>query len=126
MVTYMPHRGSLSDAIKETREFDSVEDMLRWICDDHNSRIDYFAITPEEICIIPDRPDERVGWNNGFMCLFERPSEIKNFEGCKKYFGIEDEEDDDAIINDYPLGIIGTFSTDYNRKDNENDYISPT
>lgn len=121
MVIYRPHRGSLSDAMKEAIEFDSIEDMIEWICKDHNDSCNYFQITPEEIYISDYGSDERVDWHNCFICCYERPSKIKNFEGYKKYFGIVNEDDCDWVVNDQPVGVIGMFSTDYDRKVNCNE-----
>ena len=34
-------------------------------------------------------------------------------EGYKRYFGCT--EEDDWMVEDYPVGVIGMFSTDYKR-----------
>lgn len=113
MVYYRPHRGSLPDAMRESKEFESTEDMLNYICDKHNSFVDWFQITPEEIYIKEYGDDYRVGWENCFICCFERPSKIKNIDGYKRYFACTDE--DDWMKEDYPVGVIGMFSTNYDK-----------
>lgn len=113
MICYRPHRGSLASAMKELKEFESIKDMIDYICNEHNSHIDWFQITPEEICIKEYGNDDRVGWKNCFICCFERPSKIKNIKGYKRYFGCT--EEDNWMVEDYPVGVIGMFSTNYNR-----------
>ena len=113
MVCYRPHRGSLADAMRESKEFKSIKAMIDYICNEHNSHIDWFQITPEEIYIKDYGSDDRVGWRDCFICCFERPSKIKNIEGYKRYFGCT--EEDDWMVEDYPVGVIGMFSTDYKR-----------
>lgn len=113
-VYYRPHRGSLESSMRESKEFKSIKDMLNDICTDHNSCVNWFQITPDEIYISQYiHGDERVGWKNCFACCFERPSKIKNIEGYKKYFGCTDK--DDWMVKDYPIGFIGMFSTNYDK-----------
>lgn len=113
MVYYRPHRSSLADAMRESKEFESIESMLNYICNEHNSHIDWFQITPEEIHIHEYGNDYRVGWRNCFIICFERPSKIKNIDGYKRYFACTDE--DNWMKEDYPVGVIGMFSTDYSK-----------
>lgn len=113
MVCYRPHRYLLADAMAEAREFNSVSDMLQFICDEHNSLIGFWKITPEELSLAYgycDGGDPRVGWNNIHLITFERPSKIKDIHGYRKYFGIDDDKD---IRDDLPVGVIGMFTTDY-------------
>jgi len=111
MVIYRPHRSTLVDAMALAKEFETTETMIEHVCEEHNSRCDWFQITPEEIYIHPYGSDERVGWHNCFILCYERPSKIKNIEGYKRYFGITDEELTDT--DDEPCGVMGMFSTDY-------------
>ena len=114
MIYYRPHRGSLDDSMKELKKFETKNDMLEYICYEHNSRFHFFQITPEEIFIEEYGSDERVGWGNCFICCFEKPSKIKNIEGYKKYFGCS--EKDKWFANDYPTGVIGMFTIKNKRK----------
>ena len=121
MIMYRPHRGGLAEAMLESKEFYTVEDMLDWICTKHNYGTPWFKITPEELNISDYGSDERVKWHNCYIVCFERPSKIKNFEGYCRYFGIKDDPslpDDDremAIVEDIPCGVIGMFTTDYDK-----------
>ena len=36
MVIYRPHRGGLKEAMTEDKEFNSIDEMKRYICDKHN------------------------------------------------------------------------------------------
>ena len=113
-VMFRPHCGRLDDAMEEAREYNSVTEMLNEICNKHNYRIPWFTITPEELYIKKQKSgDERVGWHNLFYLTYERPSKIKNIEGYKRYFGISD--DDIVFEDDFPIGVIGMFSTDYEK-----------
>ena len=113
-VMFRPHRGGLDDAMKEAREYSSIVAMLKDICNEHNYRVPWFTITPEELYIEKQKSgDERVGWHNLFYITYERPSKIKNIEGYKKYFGISN--DDVVFGEDFPTGVIGMFSTDYEK-----------
>ena len=111
MVMYRPNRGTLSEALEQAREFDSVEAMLNHVCTEHNKEFAWFQITPEEICSERYGSDERIGWHNCFMLLFERPSKIKDIKGYQNYFRLTDEKLESMA--DEPRGVLGMFSTDY-------------
>ena len=113
-VIFRPYLGGLEDAMKEAKEYNSIMEMLNGICNEHNYRTPWFTITPEELYIEKQKSgDERVGWHNLFYLTYERPSKIKNIEGYKKYFGISN--DDVVFGEDFPTGVIGMFSTDYEK-----------
>lgn len=113
-VIFRPNRGGLDDAMKEAKEYNCVTEMLKEICNEHNHRVPWFTITPEELYIEKQKSgDERVGWHNLFYLTYERPSKIKNIEGYKRYFGISDNEM--VFEDDFPTGVIGMFSTDYEK-----------
>lgn len=122
MVIFRPHRGGLEEAMEEAMEFDSIDEMLKYICAKHNTAVPFFKIKTSDIYIKDMKDsDERVGWYNLYYLIFERWSKISNQEGYLKYFGIEenstwpDEEREECIVEDYPAGIIGMFSTDYDK-----------
>ena len=61
MVIYRPHRGGLKEAMAEDKEFNSVDEMKRYICDKHNRSISWFQIKPTDIYIQDTKSsDERV------------------------------------------------------------------
>lgn len=122
MVIFRPHRGGLKEAMKEAMEFDSIDEMLKYICAEHNAAVPFFKIKTSDIYIEDMKDsDERVGWHNLYYLIFERWSKISDQEGYLKYFGIEenptwpDEKRERYIVEDYPVGVIGMFSTDYDR-----------
>lgn len=72
MVKYRPHRGSLEDAMKEYREFSTVEEMFDFIVEDWNQ---YFMcpFTKEDLSIGEELGvDSRVGWSNTHHVLTNR------------------------------------------------------
>lgn len=111
MICFRPDREGLDEAMENMKKFETIEKMLKFICDEHNSEVDYFQITPEEIYIEDYGDDDRVGWKNCFIICFERPSKIKNIDGYKKYFNCT--EECEWIKKDFPVGVIGMFTTDY-------------
>lgn len=124
MVIFKPHRGGLEEAMAEAVEFNSIDEMLSYICNDHNKYIPYFQIKSSDIYIEKSEyGDERIKWHNLFYLMYERRSKISDYEGLLKYFGIKDDptlpddERDIYVIEDNPIGVIGTFSTNYERID---------
>ncbi len=70
-VKYRPHKGSLEDSMKETKEFKSIEEMFAYISESYNG-----LILPDDI-IISDKPfiDNRIDWKETrYVC-------IKRFDG---------------------------------------------
>ena len=41
MVIFRPHRGRLKEAMEEAKEFDSIDEMLKYICVDHNTTVPF-------------------------------------------------------------------------------------
>ena len=117
MVIFRPHRGGLKEAMEEAMEFDSIDDMLKYICVEHNTTVPFFKIKTSDIYIEDMKDsDERIGWHNLYYLIFERWSKISNKEGYLKYFGIEDEKRERYIVEDRQVGVIGMFSTDYDKQ----------
>lgn len=112
MIIFRPHRSTLSAAMALAKEFETTEDMISYVCEEHNHNCEWFQITPEEVYIHEYGSDERVNWHNCYLLCFERPSKIKNIQGYRRYFGITDEEWEETL--DEPCGVMGMFSTDYN------------
>lgn len=70
-VKYRPHKGSLEDSMRETKEFKSIEEMFAYISESYNG-----LIFPDDI-IISDKPfiDDRTNWKETrYVC-------IKRFDG---------------------------------------------
>lgn len=69
MVKYRPHRGGLAEAMAESREFETIEEMIAYIC----AEDDFFKIEPEDIIVgEPHGHDFRVGWMNVRMVTTKR------------------------------------------------------
>lgn len=106
MIIYRPHRGGLAEAMAEAKEFETEEEMKRYIYEHHKAYcldLGYpnapFEI--EDIEIDYERPieDERIGWNDEMYV-------------CVKRYGNED------YIKKYGTSqCIGMCATDYKRKE---------
>lgn len=116
-IIFRPHKGGLDESMSEAKEFANVDELLNWICEQHNCSVPWFKITPKELYIEKQNfGDARVGWNNMFFVFFERPSKIKNIRGYKKYFGLDEKDFKKRLILNRPVGVIGMFATDYNNQ----------
>ena len=55
----------------EAKEFNSIDEMKRYICDKHNRLIPWFQIKPTAIYIQDtESSDERVKWHNLFYLSY--------------------------------------------------------
>ena len=73
MIIYRPHRGSLSDAMKECRTFNNEQEMKEAIVKDLRTwpYAGYRDATTEDIHIANDGIDDpRIGWKNSKYVLF--------------------------------------------------------
>ena len=60
MIIYRPHRGSLIDAMKEAKEFETLDEMKDYIVDDWDGFIKKDDIVLSE----ETHDDNRIGWKN--------------------------------------------------------------
>lgn len=60
MIIYRPHRGSLSEAMDEAKEFKDIQEMKEFIVKEWDG---YFSV---EDIVIEGKPtnDERIGWQD--------------------------------------------------------------
>ena len=96
MVIYRPHRGSLSEAIAEAREFGSFDEMKQYIVNDEKQCFGKpgFEISDIVICEVK-RCDDRIGWKDErYVCI-------------KRYFG------EDYMEKYGTPQCIGMCATDY-------------
>lgn len=104
MIIYRPHRGLLTDAMAEAKEFETEEEMKRYIYEYHKA---YFLdlgypdapFEIEDIVIDKENPheDNRIGWNDTMHI-------------CVKRYGNEN------YIKQYGTPqCIGMCATDYER-----------
>lgn len=96
MVIYRPHCGGLAEAMAEAREFESFEDMKRYI---YEQAEDFNGIKPfeiEDIVVADDlHEDWRVGWNDS------------RHVGIKRYFN-------EDYMKKYGVPqCVGQCATDY-------------
>lgn len=107
MIIFRPNRRFLDEAMKEAKEYQSLENLLQDIALQHNNLCPFFTISIDELSIKPYGDDERVGWHDLFIISLESYDRIYDKEGYKKYFGGE--------TYNHPCGVFGFFSTDYDR-----------
>ena len=65
MIKYRPHRGSLGEAMKEAREFETTEEMKKFIMNDLNNS-GFGKLFDINDIVIGDvlGDDDRIGWKN--------------------------------------------------------------
>ena len=65
MVKYRPHRGGLAESLKEAREFESIDEMKRYILG-NLKKILGDEISLDQITIDDSKSinDDRIGWRN--------------------------------------------------------------
>lgn len=72
MIKYRPQRGSLEEAMKEYREFDTIDEMFDFIIKDWSWYI-MCPFTKEDLSIGEDLSiDSRIGWSNTHYILTNR------------------------------------------------------
>lgn len=70
MIIYRPHRGMLDEAMKETREFNTEDEMKRFIVSDWNA--DQNGLFGYDDIVIDDKEinDDRIGWKDTrYVCV---------------------------------------------------------
>lgn len=102
MIIYRPQNGSLSSAMSEAKEFDTIDDMKKYIVSNNDGLFGY-----EDIILMDDSIDDtRINWHDCKMI-------------CVKRFG------KDNYIDLYGCPqCIGYYATNYesNNKENESSY----
>ena len=92
MIKYRPHKGNLADAMKEYREFNTVEEMKKFIVDDWNNQWGH-VMDVEDIEIGESLgSDERIGWESiRYVCTKRMGDEdyIKLYD-CPQCIGMCD------------------------------------
>lgn len=73
MIIYRPHRGSLDEAMRECKEFESLDDMKKFICDQWSDMLGGQPFRADDISI-GERPinDRRIGWEDCRHVLVSR------------------------------------------------------
>lgn len=86
MIIFRPHRGSLADAMAETKEFENEEQMKEYIVKDWNGYISFDDIVIDDLVTI----DERIGWKDTrYVCTKRLGDEdyIQKY-GCPQCIGM--------------------------------------
>lgn len=93
MIIYRPHRGKLSQSIKEAKEFRNEQEMKEYIVEewDNNFSVDDIVILEEY------HDDDRIGWKNVRQVCSKRFGNTNNME----LYGVAQ--------------CIGMCSTDYSK-----------
>ena len=89
MVKYRPHRGTLDDAMLESREFNSIESMFKYIVEDWNSNIEVFDIS--DLSLTDDNgKDNRTDWKETrYICTRRMGTEKYKVPQCIGMCSIE-------------------------------------
>lgn len=89
MIKYRPHRGGLSEAMKEEKEFNSVEEMFKYIVEDWNKNLEIFKIS--DLNLSEDKgKDERIDWKEiRYICTKRIGEEVYNTPQCIGMCSIE-------------------------------------
>lgn len=61
-VLYKPIRASLDESMKELKEFDNVEELLKWLCEDYYIRCGIKMFGAEDINFSYYCYDKRIDW----------------------------------------------------------------
>lgn len=69
MIIYRPHRGSLSDALSEVKEFSTWQELKEYVALTWNS-MGFGQVTSSDVTIKDDPiEDKRIGWNDTRIVL---------------------------------------------------------
>ena len=93
MIKYRPHRGSLEDAMKEAREFETYEDMKQHVLREHTIwNTDGVTLFDLDDIVIGDvlGDDGRIGWKNvRYVCVKRYGSDdYMKLYGCPQCIGM--------------------------------------
>ena len=69
---YRPQRGGLAEAMKEVKEFDTVDELRSHVAS-HFNDISPDLVNPDDVVIDEEsRSDPRIGWGNEHMVLINK------------------------------------------------------
>lgn len=89
MIKYRPHKGSLEEAMSESKEFCSIEEMFKHIVEDWNKNIETFSI--DDLSITDDMgKDDRINWKETrYVCTKRMGTETYDVPQCIGMCSIE-------------------------------------
>ena len=84
MIIYRPHRGALVDSMAEAKEFESEEEMKRYIVEESEGIWGKPAFSVDNISIMENSyVDERIGWKDvRYVCVSRYLDEIYDVPQC--------------------------------------------
>ena len=68
-VLYRPQRGGLDESMEELKEFDTVEDLLNWLCEDSDIGWGKEMFAVEDINFSYYCYDERIDWQTYIVTI---------------------------------------------------------
>lgn len=91
MIKYRPHRGSLADAMKEAREFETLDEMYEYIV---NNRHELLRYTKEDLSISENLgKDDRIDWKETrYVCTKRIGRDVYRVPQCIGMCSIEGDE----------------------------------
>ena len=83
-IIYRPHRGSLSQSIREARIFNSEEEMKAWIVEEWAKPFGYKLFNIEDIVIDKEEiNDNRIYWKDTrYVCIKRCGSKFYSYPQC--------------------------------------------
>ena len=89
MIKYRPHKGNLSDAMKEEKHFGTIEEMFSYIVEEWNKKLDAFGIN--DLILGEDKgKDERIGWKETrYICTKRIGKDVYSIPQCIGMCSIE-------------------------------------
>ena len=84
MVIYRPHRGGLSESMKDHKIFDDFAMMRSYIASEMNSVCGSEILSPEDVVISTEYfKDSRIGWNDcRHVCIKRLGNEVFKYPAC--------------------------------------------
>lgn len=91
MIKYRPHKGLLDEAMKETKSFDTVNEMYEHILSDWNNQGFGELFAKDDLSIGEDfGADERIGWKETrYICTKRMRDEVYDTPQCIGMCSIE-------------------------------------
>lgn len=89
MIKYRPHMGTLDDAMKEVKEFSTLDDMYIYIVASWQGFGQFFS--EKDVCVSDSLgSDERVGWKDcRYVCTRRMGEEVYDTPQCIGICSIE-------------------------------------
>lgn len=110
-VMFRPMKGyTIDESMSCAREFISLGELIKTLIDEHNAQFPYFKIRATDLVVSYYGADERIGWRDCFIITYNSYPAISNKDGYERFFG--------GSKSKTPSGVVGWFSTDYDREPN--------